>query len=159
GPQSELHGVLQRQREIEDLQGRIPQRSRERDDVQGRLQGIEIELREGQESARKQREELARQRQHDHDLEVSYLKLSQTSQQAEQRREAIREELAAIDEDEGRERVEMQEAQHALEQGSQKIEEIVQRLQVLEQSARDAQAALQAAREAIAAAERAQSEA
>jgi len=30
GPQSELHGVLQRQREIEDLQGRIPARARER---------------------------------------------------------------------------------------------------------------------------------
>jgi chromosome segregation protein len=159
GPQSELHGVLQRQREIEDLQGRIPQRARERDDVQSRLQSIEIELREGQDSARSQREELARQRQHDHDLDVSYLKLSQTSQQAEQRREAIREELRALDEDEGRERLEMQEAQHALEQGSQKIEEVVQRLQALEQSARDAQAALAAAREAVAAAERAQSEA
>jgi len=159
GPQSELHGVLQRQREIEDLQGRIPQRAREREDVQSRLQGIEMELRDGQESARKQREELARQRQHDHDLEVSYLKLSQTSQQAERRREAIREELAVIDEDESRERLEMQEAQHALEHGSQKIEEIVQRLQALEQSARDAQAALAAAREAVAAAERAQSEA
>jgi chromosome segregation protein len=34
GPQSELHGVLQRQREIEELQGRIPHRARERDDVQ-----------------------------------------------------------------------------------------------------------------------------
>src|SRR5207248_3544605 len=65
GPQSELHGVLQRQREIEELQGRIPARARERDDVQSRLQSIEVELREGQESARRQREELARERQHD----------------------------------------------------------------------------------------------
>ena len=53
----------------------------------------------------------------------------------------------------------MQEAQHALENGSQKIEEIVQRLQALEQQAKDAQAALSAAREAVSAAERAQSEA
>jgi chromosome segregation protein len=159
GPQSELHGVLQRQREIEDLQGRIPHRARERDEVQARLQSLEIELRDGQEAARKQRDDLAAQRQHDHDLEVSFLKLSQTSQQAEQRREAIRAELAAIDEDEGRERQEMQEAQHTLEQGSQKIEEVVQRLQALEQAARDAQAALNAARESVSAAERAQSEA
>src|SRR6185369_17004195 len=53
GPQSELHGVLQRQREIEELQGRIPERSRERDEVQSRLQSLEIELRDGQEAARK----------------------------------------------------------------------------------------------------------
>ncbi|MBC8021470.1 MAG: AAA family ATPase, partial [Burkholderiales bacterium] len=159
GPQSELHGVLQRQREIEDLQGRIPARARERGDVESRLGAIEMELREGQEAARRSREELARQRQHDHDLEVEYLKLSQSSQQAEKRRQAIREELAAIDEDEGRERLEMQEAQHALEQGSQKIEEVVQRLQALEQGARDSEAALAEAREAISAAERAQSEA
>jgi chromosome segregation protein len=159
GPQSELHGVLQRQREIEGLQGRIPSRARERGDVQARLQALEIELREGQEAARRAREELARQRQQDHDLEVEYLKLSQSSQQAERRREAIREELRVIDEEEGRERLEMQEAQHALEQGSQSIEAIVQRLQSLEQAARDAQAALNAAREAVSAAERAQSEA
>ena len=53
----------------------------------------------------------------------------------------------------------MQEAQHALEQGSQKIEVVVQRLQALEQAARDAQAALNGARESVSAAERAQSEA
>jgi len=159
GPQSELHGVLQRQREIEDLQGRIPQRARERDDAQQRVQSLEIELREGQDAARRGRDELGRQRQQDHDLEVEYLKLSQSSEQAQKRREAIREELAAIEEDEGRERLEMQEAQHALENGSQKIEEIVQRLQALEQQAKDAQAALSAAREAVSAAERAQSEA
>jgi chromosome segregation protein len=154
-----LHGVLQRQREIEGLQGRIPSRARERGDVQARLQSLEIELREGQEAARRAREELARQRQQDHDLEVEYLKLSQSSQQAEKRREAIREELRVIDEEEGRERLEMQEAQHALEQGSQSIEAIVQRLQSLEHAARDAQAALNAARDAVSAAERAQSEA
>jgi chromosome segregation protein len=154
-----LHGVLQRQREIEGLQGRIPSRQRERGDVEARVASIEIELREGQEAARRGREELSRERQRDHDLEVSFLKLSQTSQQAEKRREAIREELAVIDEEEGRERLEMQEAQHALEQGAQKIEEVVQRLQALEQAARDAQAALTAAREAVSAAERAQSEA
>jgi len=151
--------VLQRQREIEDLQGRIPQRARERDEVQAHQHSIEVELRDGQEAARRGRDELGRERQRDHDLEVEYLKLSQTSQQAGQRREAIRAELAAIDEDESHERQEMQEAQHALGQGSQKIEEIVQRLQALEQAARDAQAALTAAREAVSSAERAQSEA
>jgi len=104
------------------------------------------------------RDELAAARQADHDLEVEFLKLSQSSQQSEKRREAIREELRVIDEDEARERLEMQEAQQALQQGSQAIETIVQRLQSLEGAAKQAQLDLQGAREAIAQAERALSE-
>ncbi len=132
GPQSELHGVLQRQREIEDLQGRIPARARERTAVESSLRDLEHELKDLQEEARRLREELARERQEDHELEVEYLKLSQSSEQSQKRREAIREELAQLDEEEGRERLEMQEAQHALQAGAQAIEAIVQRLQALE---------------------------
>ena len=159
GPQSELHGVLQRQREIEGLQARIPERSRGRAEVDSALRGLEQEAREAQERARVAREELVRTRQQSHSLEVEYLKLSQSSQQAEQRREAIRAELAALDEDEGRERLEMSEAQHALEAGSAKINEIVQRLEALEARAREARDAHNAARESISGAERALSEA
>ena len=159
GPQSELHGVLQRQREIEELQSRIPERSRSRTQIETRLREVEVELKDAQDSARRGREELGAARQADHDLEVEYLKLSQSSEQSERRREAIRAELAAIDEEEGRERLEMQEAQRALEQGSQAIETIVQRVQALEEGARQAQRDLQAAREAIAEAERSLSEA
>src|SRR5437762_1025125 len=101
----------------------------------------------------------SRARQEDHDLEVEYLKLSQSSEQSEKRRAAIREELAALDEEEARERLEMQEAQRALEQGSRSIEHIVQRLQALEQAAAAAQRGLQEARERVASAERALSEA
>ncbi|APV52132.1 chromosome segregation protein SMC [Betaproteobacteria bacterium GR16-43] len=159
GPQSELHGVLQRQREIEDLQGRIPAQVRSRADVEQRLKTLEIELREGQDAARRVREELARTRQQDHDLEVEYLKLSQSSQQAEARREAIRVELAEIEKQDEGERLEMSEAQNALQQGSQAIEVIVQRLQSLEGAAREAQAALDGARAALLSAERSQQEA
>ena len=159
GPQSELHGVLQRQREIEDLQGRIPARVRERVDVEAKLRALENELKEGQDAERRLREELGRQRQEDHDLEVEYLKLSQSSQQAERRREAIRAEIGVLDEEEGRERLEMQEAQHALEQGSRAIEVIVQRVQSLEGAAAQAQRALADARAAVGSAERAATEA
>ena len=159
GPQSELHGVLQRQREIEDLQARIPERARGRSSIEGGLRGTEAELKDVQEEARRLREELSRQRQQDHELEVVYLKLSQSSEQSQRRREAIREELAQLDEEEGGERLQMQEAQHALQAGAQAIEAIVQRLQALEAAAREAQQALSAAREAISAADRAHSEA
>jgi len=159
GPQSELHGVLQRQREIEDLQSRIPARLRGRSEVEARLRELEAALKAAQDTARREREDLAAARQSDHDLEVEYLKLSQSSQQSEKRREAIREELAAIEEDETRERLEMQDAQHALEQGSRAIETIVQRLQSLEEAAKQGQRDLQQARDAIAGTERALSEA
>src|SRR6185312_4693300 len=43
GPQSELHGVLQRQREIEDLQARLPERARERSSIEGSLRDTEME--------------------------------------------------------------------------------------------------------------------
>jgi len=159
GPQSELHGVLQRQREIEELESRIPARSRERSDVEAELHALEQDLRGAQEEARRLREELNRARDEDHALEVEYLKLAQSSEQSERRREAIRAELAQIEEEEGRERLEMEEAQHALQAGSQKIEEIVQRLQALEEAEKSARAALEAARGAIAQAERSVSEA
>ena len=159
GPQSELHGVLQRQREIEDLRSKIPARSNARSDVEAGLKALERDLTQAQEAARRSRDDLARARQQDHDLEVEYLKLSQSSQQAEQRRVAIREELAVLEEEEGRERLDMQEAQHALETGAQAIETIVQRLQGRESAAAQAQQALADARAAISAAERSLSEA
>src|SRR5262249_51255225 len=142
GPQSELHGVLARQREIEQLAAKMPERSRARSDAEAGLKALEQRLRQAQEEARHEREELALARQKGHDLEVESLKLAQSSQQSEKRRGAIRAELAAIEEEEERERLEMQEAQHALETGSQKIEEIVQRLQALEKAAAEADTAL-----------------
>ncbi len=98
-------------------------------------------------------------RQAGHALEVEHLKLSQSSEQAQMRREAIRAELAEIEREEERERLEMQEAQASLREGSQKIEEVVQRLQGMEEAARQASARLDAARAAITAAERALQEA
>ena len=158
GPQSELHGVLQRQREIEELQARIPERTNERGEVEAQVRELEQQLREGQDETRRLREDLSRQRQANHDLEVEYLKLAQSTQQAEQRRDAIRAELATLAEEEERENLERSEAQHALEAGSQKIEEVVQRLQALEGEARAAQEQLAAARNAVSSAERALSE-
>ncbi len=159
GPQSELHGVLQRQREIGELRAKIPQRASARSDVEANVRRLEQELGEAREKARRAREQLAQVRDEAHDLEVEAVKLSQTSQQAQSRREAIRAELAAIDEEEGRERLEMQEAQHAMQQGAQAIEAIVQRLQELERAAADAEATLASSRAALSDTERALSEA
>ncbi|MBK6980628.1 MAG: AAA family ATPase [Betaproteobacteria bacterium] len=113
GPQSELHGVLQRQREIEDLQARTPGVAAARAAVEARLRELETLLTEAQDEGRRVREELSRARQAGHDLEVEHVKLSQSTEQATKRREAIRAELADIEREEEKERLEMQEAQHA----------------------------------------------
>src|SRR5205823_8033452 len=68
GPQSELHGVLQRQREIEELRARIPARSSARSDMEARVRHLEQELAEAREEARRVREDLAQARQQGHDL-------------------------------------------------------------------------------------------
>ncbi|MDH5263266.1 MAG: chromosome segregation protein SMC, partial [Betaproteobacteria bacterium] len=159
GPQSELHGVLQRQREIEELQARAPAVTAARNAVESRLRELETLLTDTRDEARRVREDLARTRQAGHALEVEHLKLSQSSEQAERRREAIRAELADIEVEEAKERLEMQEAQHALEAGSQKIEAVVQRLQELEAAAKRSVEALDGARAAVMAAERAVQEA
>ncbi|HXN16430.1 MAG TPA: chromosome segregation protein SMC, partial [Usitatibacter sp.] len=159
GPQSQLHGVLQRKREIEELRTRIPARALAKGDVEADLKRLEHALKGGQDEARGLREEVSHTRQEAHDLEVEHLKLAQSSQQSEQRRAAIRGELSALEEDEGRERLEMQEAQHALEMGAQLIEAIVQRLAALESRETDAKRDLESARSAISASERALSEA
>jgi len=159
GPQSELHGVLQRQREIEALRGRTPAVAAARAGVETRARSVETQLAEAQGEARRLREELARTRQTEHALEVEHLKLTQSTEQAEKRREAIRAELADIGREEEKERLEMREAQHALEQGAQQIERIVQRLQEHEAAAKRAGEALDAARLRIMAAERAVQEA
>ena len=159
GPQSELHGVLQRQREIESLQARKPGAVASRAAVEERVRELERTLKQSGDEGRRLRDELSRSRQAGHDLEVEHVKLSQSTEQATMRREAIRAELADIEREEEKERLEMQEAQHALQAGSQKIEEVVQRLQALEASAREAGEAQGAARAAIAAAERSVQEA
>jgi chromosome segregation protein len=159
GPQSELHGVLQRQREIEALQEKLPGETRLRDALETQSKSLDIRVTEAQEEARRLRGQVAGIRQEDHEREVEYLKLSQSSQQAEARRSAIREELAAVEADEQKEQLEMQEAQHALEEGARKIEGITDRLIELEAAAKAAQSALDAARAGIASAERAVQEA
>lgn len=159
GPQSELHGVLQRQRDIEALRARLPGESAQRAGAEARLAGLERELAESQASARRMRDDLAALRKDAHDLEVESVKLAQSTAQAEARRAAIGAELAEIQKEEEGERLNLQEAQHALEAGSQRIAAIVQRLEVAEAAEREAQAVLQRARDAAVQAERAVAEA
>ncbi len=159
GPQSELHGVLQRQREIETLKAELPGKIEARHQLEAQQKDVEVQLKDTQENMRQERGRLLDAKNRDHQLQMDALKISQAMQQAEGRRNAIREELALIDADTAKERAEMQAAQAALAEGGNKIGELTDQLMVLEDAQKAAEKALSEARERVNAADRAAQEA
>ncbi len=159
GPQSELHGVLQRQREIEALKEELPLKVEARHDVESRLKAFEQALSATQEDIRLTRAQIQDAKNKEHQLAMQALKLQQALEQAQGRRNAIREELKLLELDEERERTEMMEAQAALEEGGSRIADITDALMVLEDKQQEAERAVQEARERINGAERAAQEA
>ena len=159
GPQSELHGVLQRQREIESLKAELPGKIAARHTLEGAQKETERQLSETQEALRLLRIRIQESNNREHALQMEALKLSQAVSQAEGRRNAIREELAIIDDEMEKERAEMLEAQARLEEGGNKIGELTDALMLIEVAQREAELALADARERVSAAERGAQEA
>ena len=159
GPQSELHGVLQRQREIESLKAELPGKIEARHALEGAQKDTERQLTETQETLRQLRARIQDSKNREHALQMEALKLSQAVAQAEGRRKAIREELAIIDDEMEKERAEMLEAQARLEEGGNKIAELTDALMLIEDQQREAERALADARERVSAAERGAQEA
>ena len=159
GPQSELHGVLQRQREIEALKTELPGKIDARHVLEAQQKEGEARLTDTQEILRDLRSRIQETKNREHALQMEALKLSQAVSQAESRRAAIREELAIIEADIEKERVEMAEAQARLEEGGNRIGEMTDKLMELEQAQHAAERALADARERVNAADRAAQEA
>jgi len=159
GPQSELHGVMQRQREIETLKADLPAKIEARQSVEASLKQIELIVQDTQESLRRLRFEQQETKNREHSLQMEALKLTQAISQAEGRRGAIREETSIIDAEIEQERGEMAAAQAALEEGGNRIAEITDRLMALEVKQRETERALADARERVNAAERGAQEA
>ncbi|MBL0123259.1 MAG: hypothetical protein IPP88_11210 [Betaproteobacteria bacterium] len=159
GPQSELHGVLQRQREIESLKVELPGKIEARHALEAQQKESESRLTDTQETLRDLRTRIQETKNREHALQMEALKLSQAVSQAESRRGAIREELAMIDTDIEKERAEMAEAQARLEEGGNKIGEMTDKLMEFEQAQQAAERALADARERVNAADRAAQEA
>ncbi|MEP7157318.1 MAG: chromosome segregation protein SMC [Betaproteobacteria bacterium] len=159
GPQSELHGVLQRQREIESLKTELPGKIEARHALEATQKEVEARLTDTQESLRDLRVRIQETKNREHGLQMEALKLSQAVAQAEARRGAIREEMAMIDADIEKERAEMAEAQARLEEGGNKIGEMTDKLMEFEQAQQAAERALADARERVNAADRAAQEA
>ncbi len=159
GPQSELHGVLQRQREIEGFKAALPGKIEARHALEAVLKTTESSLTETQETLRQLRNQIQESKNREHQLQMEALKLSQALSQAEGRRNAIREEMALIETETEKERGEMLEAQARLEEGGNKIGELTDALMLIEEKQREAERALSDARERVSAGERAAQEA
>ena len=159
GPQSELHGVLQRQREIESLKTELPGKIEARHVLESQQRESETRLNETQDELRHLRNQIQETKNREHALQMEALKLSQAASQAESRRGAIREELGMIEADIEKERVEMAEAQARLEEGGNRIGDLTDGLMVLEAKQQEAERAVRDARERVNAADRAAQEA
>ncbi len=159
GPQSELHGVLQRQREIEALQQELPAKIEVRHTLETALKQSEQSLATAQEEMRTTRNQLQETKNREHQLAMEALKLAQAMAQAEGRRQSIRDELALLEQEEEKERTEMLEAQARLEEGGNRIGELTDGLMALEAAQQQAERALQDVRERVNATERAIQEA
>ncbi len=159
GPQSELHGVLQRQREIESLKIELPGKIEARHVLEAKQKETETSLTDTQETLRQLRVAIQETKNREHQLQMDALKLSQAASQAEGRRASIREEQALIDDEMERERTEMLEAQVRLEEGGNRIGELTDALMLIEDKQKETERGLADARERVGAAERSAQEA
>jgi len=158
-PDSELHGVLARQRELSVLDGDTAVARRETAAAAGARDAVGAELNAQQDAYHAESLALSSQQRRCHELELELLQLKQESDTADKRRAAIAEELAALAADEATERdaraaIEAEVASHR-----RRLDEMT-RSRDAAQNARDAaEAALEQARERVHGAERATQEA
>ena len=95
-PDSELHGVLSRQRELDELAGAIAAATNASADARMALDTVEFELKEKQQAYHDESLALASQQRRCHDLELEMVQLKQAAEAAERRRAQIAEETADV---------------------------------------------------------------
>ncbi|TMH66921.1 MAG: chromosome segregation protein SMC [Betaproteobacteria bacterium] len=95
-PDSELHGVLSRQRELDELSGAIAAATSAAADARGALDTVEFELKENQQTYHDESLALASQQRRCHDLELELVQLKQAADAAEKRRVQIADESADV---------------------------------------------------------------
>jgi len=158
-PDSELHGVLARQRELAELAHAVTGARATADAERDALAAIDADLTTSQDAYHAESIAFSSQQRRCHDLELELLQLKQTADAAEKRRAQIGEELSGIAADEGGEQErsratggELAEAQSALH------DEMVKR-DAARHARNEAEVAQTKARERVRAAERASQEA
>jgi len=98
-PDNELHGVLARQRELEELAGAIAAARLAAGEARAALDTVELTLKDRQQAYHEESAALASQQRRCHDLELELLQLKQAAEAAERRRAQIALETGEIDRD------------------------------------------------------------
>jgi chromosome segregation protein len=158
-PDSELHGVLARQRELWALDGEIMLARREATATAGARDAVEAELNAQQEAYHGESLALASQQRRCHDLELELAQLKQAAETADRRRAAIAEEIAALAAEDAAERVARAAIDTELAAHRERLAESVRARDGAQRVRDEAQAALARAQESVRAAERATQEA
>ncbi|MET0205446.1 MAG: chromosome segregation protein SMC, partial [Casimicrobiaceae bacterium] len=96
-PDSDLHGVLARQRELEELAVAIDAATLAAGEARAALDTVELTLKEQQQAYHDESLALASQQRRTHDLELELLQLKQAAEAAARRRAQIAQETAELD--------------------------------------------------------------
>ena len=158
-PDSELHGVLARQRELAVLEAAIAVARSDTSAAAAARDDVEAELSAQQQAYHGESLAMSSQQRRCHDLELELSQLKQAADAADKRRAAITEELSALSAEEAAEREGRGAIDAELAAGRGRLADAMRSRNDAEQARNDAELALAAARERIHAAERATQEA
>lgn len=159
GEQSALHGVLQRQREIEDLREEIARRKAALPEREAAVEAAEASLAEVKTAASRAANEIARMQQELHHRQMELQKLAQLAAQVDERAQRIQAELAEIATLRAREAEEEARAEARLAELRGRLEDLLEHVQDAKQERDRAAALLEASRGEVANRERAAQEA
>ena len=158
-PDSELHGVIARQRELAELAQAISAARADTALAASARVAAENDLKARQQEYHAESMALSSQQRRCHDLELELMQLRQAAETAERRRTQIAEELAALVHDDASERASLAAIDVEVEGGRKHLAEATQRRENSRHARNDAEVALAKGRERARIAERAAQEA
>ncbi len=157
-PDSEIHGILSRQREIEALfeeRSGVDQQLREAREA---ASAVEADVEDVKQRVSRSRSEVAELQDAQHQLRVDHVRLTQLADRITTRGTQIVDELEEIGQEVERETIQMRQAAETVDELSRRMEQLRASLSNSKQLLSDAEARLRQAREAIEQASRAHQE-
>ncbi len=154
----DLHGVLARSREIETIKTELPEKQEARHTLEEAIQKLGQEIETLRNHVKTVRAQIGEAKGKERTIEVELTRLQQNLAVAETRRNAIKQELLQIEQEESGEQTAIKLAQEALAESAVGMETIVNRLDDADKAVRAAVNALNDARNAAQQAERAAQE-
>ncbi|HEU5284382.1 MAG TPA: chromosome segregation protein SMC, partial [Burkholderiales bacterium] len=144
---SEIHGILSRQREIEDLERRRRGLEMNLAATRSRMVETQAELEHGRSELHKLRQDAELAQQQRHDLQLDQVRVSQQAERVAHRRSQIEAELAEIEAEHGRETGVQERARRRLEELGLRLDEMERQLEAARAAHAEAGGALERRRE------------